>query len=153
MVQIKEIRDLPLDQIVIGPYQVRTRRVDQDIDELAESIRIHGLLSPIIVSGVGGGKFEILVGQRRFLACQKLGKPTIKAAILSEKVSEEEAKVISLTENLIRRDLASEDVIDACTFLYRKYGSVKAVAEQLGLSPRDVSDYIKYDQLVRPLKE
>jgi ParB family transcriptional regulator, chromosome partitioning protein len=143
MARIKEVKEIPLSDLEIGKGQVRLRDVGKDIDELADSIRKVGLLEPIVVcEGQTPGKFEIITGQRRFLAHHELKKPTILSAILDEKVDEQTAKVLSVTENLVRRDLNSKDLIDACTFLFKRYGSIKAVAEETGL-PRDkVSNYV-----------
>lgn len=152
--KIKEVHDIPLDKIVIGNAQVRTRDVDKRVDELAESIRAVGLLNPILVVERDDGKYEVLTGQRRFLAHQKLNADTILAAILDRRVSEVEAKIISLTENLVRVDPGRTDYIEACTYLYKMYGgNISAVAKELGI-PRDrVSNYIQYDRLISPLKE
>jgi ParB family transcriptional regulator, chromosome partitioning protein len=153
MAKIREIKDLPLDSLVIGKGQVRVRDVGKDIDELAESIKKQGLLQPIVVCESGEtGKYEILTGQRRFLAHKELKKETITACILDKKVSESEAKLISVTENLVRRDPNNKDYIDACTWLYRKYGSIKAVAEELGLSQSKVGMYVKYDRLMPEMR-
>lgn len=139
---------------MIGQGQVRTRRVGGNIDELAASINKVGLLEPIVVVETDDeGRYEILTGQRRFLAHEQLGLPTISCAILSERVDEVTAKVISLTENLVREDLALPDKIDACTFLYKRYGSLQTVAEETGLPMREVREYVKFDRLIEPLKE
>jgi ParB family chromosome partitioning protein len=133
---------------------VRVRDVGKDIEELAESIRVMGLLEPIVVcEAEKPGKYEILTGQRRFLAHKMLKKKTIRAAVLKNRVDEFAAKAISVTENLIRRDLSQKELIDACTSLYKKYGSVRAVAESTGLSPSHVSQYVKYDRLIPQLKK
>ncbi len=154
MAKICEMKEIPLDDLVIGTAQARLRHVEKKVDELAESIRKVGLLEPIVVcESETPGKYEIITGQRRFLAHQKLQKPTIIAAILDERVDEITAKVLSLTENIMRLDLNSRDCIDACTALYRRYGSVKAVAEETGLPYNEVSRYVKYDQLIPELKE
>jgi ParB family chromosome partitioning protein len=148
MAKIVEIKEIPLDALVIGKGQVRVRDVAKDLDELMASIKKQGLLQPIVVcESEEPGKYEILTGQRRFLAHKELQKKTITACILDEKVDEIEAKLISITENLVRRDPNSKDYIDACTWLYRKYGSMKAVADELGLKPATVSNYVKYDRL------
>jgi ParB family chromosome partitioning protein len=154
MSQIIETKEIPLDQLVIGTSQVRTREVGKDIDELAESIKKLGLIQPILVAPAKeAGKYEIITGQRRFLAHKALGRTSIMASILGDKVNDTEAKIRSIAENLCRRDPNPKDYIDACTALFHKYGSVKAVAEELGLKPIRVSEYIKFDQLVPPLKE
>jgi ParB family chromosome partitioning protein len=152
--QIKEVRAIKLSDLVIGKGQVRVKDVGKEIDELADSIRTMGLLEPIVVSPADkAGKYEILTGQRRFLAHRQLNKPTIMAAILSEAVDENVAKAISVTENLVRRDLSQKELIDACTSLYKKYGSVKAVCEETGLPSSKVSNYVKYDRLQPQLKK
>ena len=156
MPKIDRISDLPLESLVLGSAQARVRNVDREIDELADSIRIHGLLEPIVVCPanhtVQGDTYEILTGQRRFLAHKQLGRPTIWAAVLSERVDETTAKVLSLTENLIRRDLDSSDIIDICTALFKKYGTAKAVAEETGIPYQAVLKYVKYDRLDEQLR-
>lgn len=154
MARVQEVRDIKLSDLVIGKAQVRVRSVGKDIDELAESIRVHGLLEPIVVAPTDKeGIYEILTGQRRFLAHQKLGAEMIMSAVLDQKVDAIEAKVISLTENLIRRDLDNMDVIDACTALYKKYGTATAVADATGLPYNMVLKYVKYDRLEPELRD
>jgi ParB family chromosome partitioning protein len=154
MAKIIEIKEIPLNELVIGKGQVRVRDVGKDIDELAASIKKQGLLQPIVVcESEEPGKYEILTGQRRFLAHRLLQMETITACVLDQKVDEIEAKLISVTENLVRRDPNSRDYIDACTWLYRKYGSIKAVADELGLSPSKVADYVKYDRLMPEMRK
>lgn len=152
MAHIVEVKEVPIDSLVIGKGQVRLRDVGKEIAELAESIAKIGLLEPIVIAPVGS-KFEIITGQRRFLAHKELKKSTILAAILDRHVDETTAKVISVTENLVRRDLNSKDLIDACTALHKKYGSVKAVCEETGLPSSKVSTYVKYDRLKQELRE
>ncbi len=154
MAKIVEFREIPLKDLEIGKGQARTRQVGEGISELAESIEKVGLLEPIVVCpGSSPKKYEILTGQRRFLAHLELQRDSIWAAVLDEKVDEVEAKVISVTENIVRRDLNRMDLIDACTYLYKKYGSVKAVSDETGLPYGEVSNYVKYDRLTTDLKE
>src|SRR4051794_36934185 len=116
--KIKEVMDIPLGDLVIGKGQVRTKDVAKDIDELAQSIAVMGLLEPIVVCAAEKvGKYEILTGQRRFLAHKQLKMKTIMAVVLEKRVDEGVAKAISVTENLIRRDLSQKELIDACTAL------------------------------------
>ena len=115
MATIKAVKEIPLKDLVIGKGQVRLRDVNKDVTELADSIRKIGLLEPIVVCPADKpGKYEIITGQRRFLAHQELKKETILAAVLDEKVDETTAKVLSISENLVRRDLNRRDLIDAC---------------------------------------
>lgn len=157
MGKIKEqrtVREIDLNLLDIGKGQVRTKDAGKDLDELAESIRVMGLLEPIVVvASETKGRFEILTGQRRFLAHKQLKKKTIMATILDGAVTGEDAKAISLTENLIRRDLSQKELIDACTSLYKRYGSFQAVADETGLKASIVSRFVKYDSLIPALKK
>jgi len=154
MAKITEMIQIPLGDLELGKGQSRTRDVGKGIAELADSIRKVGQLEPIVVCpGSKPGRYEILTGQRRFLACKEIGAPTIWAAVMDERVDEVTAKVFSLTENLLRRDLNTKDCIDACTFLYKKYSSIKAVCEETGLPYQDVTNYVKYDRLIPALKD
>ena len=153
MASIAEFKKIPLGDLTIGLGQVRTRDVSKEVDELADSIAQVGLLEPIVVCPTDEvGKYEIITGQRRFLAHKELEKDTIWAAILNDRIDEMTAKVLSVTENLVRRDLHSRDLVDVCTYLYRQYGSLKGVCDETGLSYARVSQYVKYDQLIPELK-
>ena len=115
---------------------------------------MQGLLQPIVVcEAKETGKWEILTGQRRFLAHKMLKRENIPAAILDQRVEESEAKAISVTENLIRRKLSGKELIDGITYLFNIYGSIKAVSEATGLPYQKVRDYVKYPRLIKPLKE
>ena len=155
MAKIVEYREIPLGNLIISKGQARTRDVGKGIDELAESIAKQGLLQPIVVcESDPPGKWEILTGQRRFLAHQKLGKDTITAGILDKRVDEAEAKAISITENLIRRALSGQELIDGITFLYNWYGgNAAAVVRKTGFSPGYVRDYVKFPRLNKRLQE
>ena len=155
MPRITENRDLPLHNLVIGKGQVRTSEIGKDIEELADSIRVQGLLQPIVVckSREKPEKWEILTGQRRFLAHKSLRKQSITAAILDGHVDEQTAKAISITENLIRRKLSGKDLIDGVTYLYSIYGTQKAVVEATGLPREAVRKYVKYPRLTPDLKK
>jgi len=150
---ISEVRKIALSELEIGKAQARIRDVGNGIEELAESIKKVGLLEPIVVAPTGEGSYEILTGQRRFLAHQFLGETEILAAILDKVVDETEAKAISLIENLMRKDLNRLDTIDACTWLYKKYGTIRAVSDATGIPYGTVSEYVKYDRLIPELKK
>lgn len=151
--KITEYRELPVASLRIGLSQARVRDVSKNIDDLAQSIKTLGLLEPIVVAPTEEGEYEVVTGQRRFLAVQSLGWEHIRAGILDEKPDGNLAKAISLTENMVREDMADKDYIDACTALFRHYGSIKAVSEELGLPYHKVQQFVKYDQLIDALRE
>lgn len=160
MARFEDYRPIALDDLDIGQGQVRVSDTGTGIEELAESIATVGLLEPIVVAPADvDGRWEILTGQRRFLAHQylrdvgRLDPPEIMCAVLSERVSEPEAKAISLTENLMRRPLSLRDTIQACLWLYRLYDSIKEVSAHTGISESQLREYIKYPRLIPELRE
>ena len=80
----RTFEELPMSKVSIGSHQMRTRNTDAGIDELANSINKVGLLEPIVVIPSEKGKYEIVTGQRRFLAFQHLGREKIPAMVLDE---------------------------------------------------------------------
>lgn len=152
-IKIDTITEIPLDNIVIGPGVLRTRSVTKGLDELINSIKKVGLINPITVCKGENNKYELVSGQRRLLAHHKMGVKTILASVYNRRLSEDEMKIINFTESVMRTPLNREDMIDVCTTLYRKYGSIKDVAEKLGMSYNQVSNYVMYDRLIVPLKK
>ena len=153
MAKIVDYQNIPLNDLVIGKGQVRTENPGKDIDDLVTNIEVQGLLQPIVVCPAKDpGKWEILTGQRRFLAHKILKRKTISAAVMDERVDEAQAKAISVAENLVRRQLTGKELKDGILFLYNIYGSVPDVARTTGLSENKVRDYVKYPRLVPELK-
>ena len=111
MAKIVEYKNIPLEDLVIGQAQARTENPGKDIDDLVTNIEVQGLLQPIVVCPARRrGKWEILTGQRRFLAHKVLGRKKISAAVMDERVDEAKAKTISIVENLIRRNLSGTEI-------------------------------------------
>jgi ParB family transcriptional regulator, chromosome partitioning protein len=152
--RIVEYRELALDDLTIAKAQVRTVNVGEGIAELADNIGKIGLLHPIVVCPTDKpGKYEILLGQRRYLAHRELQRKTITCAVFDEKVDPITAKIISLSENAVRSALDRRDMIDVCTALYKHYGTIADVVDKTGLSANLVRQYVKYDRLMPELKE
>jgi ParB family transcriptional regulator, chromosome partitioning protein len=157
---VKGMTDIPLDDLEFGMSQARLRNISKEVDELADSIFRVGLIEPIVVveSPDTPGKYQILTGQRRYQAHRRLADSgrlenrTIRAMVLDRAVDDVEAKVISLTENSVRLDLGRPDVIDAMTWLYKRYGTVSAVHEATGISIKKIQDAVKFDRLIPELK-
>lgn len=154
MTRIKEIKEIKIDDLVVGKGQVRLTNVAKEISDLADSIRKVGLLQPIVVCPAKTeGKYEIILGQRRVLAYKELQREKILAAILDEKVSEQYAKALSLSENIIRTPLSTRDKIDACNYLYKRYLDIDILVEELGLPRAEIERYINYPRLKPELKK
>ena len=96
------MRDLALERISPNPYQARTVWNEQDLIELADSIKANGVIQPIIVRAFQGG-FQLIAGERRFRAAQMAGLAKIPALVRD--VTDEQLFEWSLVENIHRRDL------------------------------------------------
>jgi len=102
----KTITDLPLERIKSNKNQPRSTFNDQSLNELAESIREFGVLQPIIVRSIDKeDKYEIVAGERRYRASQKIGFNTIPSLILSD-VDDISSLEMALIENIHRDDLS-----------------------------------------------
>jgi ParB family chromosome partitioning protein len=144
--------EIQLERLEIARTNVRQRDITADLDELAHSIETFGLQQPIVVQPKGD-KFEILIGQRRYLAAKQLGWATIPARVERQRRDEFEAKVLSFSENVQRRELSPRDKADACKYLLDKLGSPKAVSEHLGISEPTVRKWLGYAAVPEKLKE
>ena len=96
-------KDIDLEKITAGRYQPRQEFDDVKIQELADSIKKHGVLSPILVREVGLDKFEVIAGERRVRASKIAGLKTIPSLVNQKE--DQEALEAALIENLQREDL------------------------------------------------
>ena len=141
---------IPIDRIYVGRGVTRTRGTDSALDGLIKCIKRYGLLSPLIVSQKDN-KYELVVGLRRFLAVRTLGWKKVPAMIMGH-LETSESKVLSLIDNIQRRDLSYLDLRDAIEALYMKYGSTKAIADELGISETTVQNCLPLSFAPEPIK-
>ena len=140
------IYEIDIQTIEISKLNVRHSNPLKDIDELAASIKKHGLLQPVVLLGSHDNPpYSLIAGQRRFLAHQILKKKTIRA-VFADSLSDQQAKLRSLVENLQRVELNHADIAEAITSLYEEFSSDdRKVAKETGLTLRKVRDYIKIE--------
>lgn len=124
---------IPIKAIEPNPYQPRTGPVT-NIAELANSIREHGLIQPIVVATAGEGKYTLIVGSRRLKACQRLGWDEIPAIVktLSPERSERQLVEMAVVENVQRDNLNAAEVVAALAKLKELHGTDQMVAQVLG---------------------
>ncbi len=99
----RELQHLPLELIQRGKYQPRRDMDPAALEELASSIRAQGVMQPIVVRAIDGGRFEIIAGERRWRASQQAGLEKIPAMVRD--VPDEAAIAMALIENIQREDL------------------------------------------------
>jgi ParB family chromosome partitioning protein len=140
-----QVEDISVDNIRISEFNTRKDLTagmeDASLADLANSITERGLLNPITVMTRPDGKFDLIAGQRRFLACKIVGMKTIPA-IVRDDVEDVDATIISLVENVHRADMSPVDKARAYQKIYEKYGDYGRVARETGLSVPTVRRYL-----------
>ena len=145
------IRMLRMELVRPNLHQPRQRFDDEALQRLAESIKTAGLMQPIVVRPSDAG-FEIVAGERRWRAFQKLGKPEIPAIVRA--VDDQTAAEWALVENLQREDLDPMERADGVARLMDEFGlSQSAVAMQLGLDRSTVANLLRLRDADPPLRE
>jgi ParB family chromosome partitioning protein len=107
-----------------------------------KSIRTFGLLQPIIVCLLPDGKYRLIAGRRRVLACAILQMAYTKAVVLDDIPDPAIANAIWATENLVRHETPSAELAATFEALLMKYGSVEEIARQTGIPADKVSRYL-----------
>ena len=137
----KEIFEISLKDIMPNRFQPREIFEDSALQELAQSIKEHGVIQPIIVRKVGD-KYEIIAGERRFRASQLAGKETIPALVRD--IDDKEAAKIALLENLQRKDLTPiEEAKTYQTILKLDNITQDELAQNLGKSQSAVANKLR----------
>ncbi|MEA2633161.1 MAG: ParB family transcriptional regulator, chromosome partitioning protein [Chloroflexota bacterium] len=125
------VRIVQVDHIEPNPEQPRLVFEQAALDELAASIREHGVLQPILVRPLGPNTYQIVAGERRWRASRQAGLDTIPALI--EDIDDDTALEIAIIENLQREDLSPLDEATMYDKMIREHGySIRKLAEKLG---------------------
>jgi ParB family chromosome partitioning protein len=133
---------LALDQIDPNPYQTR-REFDQELlAELADSIRVQGVLQPVVVRPGKEGRFVLILGERRLRASRLAEKTTIP--VIVRRVSEQQAAEMTLVENLQRQDLNCVEQAEAFANLSKQFKLTQEdIGGRAGVSRETVSNYMR----------
>jgi len=124
-------RLVPVDRIEANPDQPRTTWDEAALDDLAASIREHGVLQPVLVRPREGGRYQLVAGERRWRAARRAGLQTVPAMI--EEIDDDTALEIAIIENLQREDLSPLDEALMFERMTADHGySVRKLAQKLG---------------------
>ncbi len=135
-------REIAVDRIERNPFQTRTRFDEQQLEELAASIAATGVVQPILVRPLSEGRFQLIAGERRWLASQKAGRPTIPAMI--RVVSDEQAMEMTIVENLQRADLNPMEQARAFERLTRDFKMTQEqMAQRTGKNRASIANFLR----------
>ncbi|WP_313315839.1 ParB/RepB/Spo0J family partition protein [Stutzerimonas nitrititolerans] len=147
----RELQHLPLDSIQRGKYQPRRDIDPVTLEELAQSIKAQGVMQPIVVRPVGGGRYEIIAGERRWRASQQAGLEKIPAMVRD--IPDEAAIAMALIENIQREDLNPIEEAMALQRLQQEFQlTQQQVADAVGKSRVTVSNLLRLIALPDEIK-
>ena len=133
---------LSIEKLKSGKYQPRKHFDKQSLDELASSIKEHGILQPLVVRSVGAGQFEIIAGERRWRAAQQAGLHEIPAIIKT--FDNQKTLELSLIENLQREDLNPIEEAEGYQRLMTEFSlTQERVAEKVGKERATVANALR----------
>ena len=148
---------IPVTAISVSQLNIRkdldSGQEDATLEGLAQSIREHGLLSPITVRDGGDGQYELIAGQRRYLACCQLGWDTIPANVRND-LDDHSATAVSLIENVQRAETLPLDKARAYRLLLERYqGDMKRVAQETGVTVPTIQRYVSLLDLAPEIQD
>jgi ParB family transcriptional regulator, chromosome partitioning protein len=142
---------LPVGQLQAGKYQPRTRMDEGALAELASSIKTQGIMQPVLVRGIGNGRYEIIAGERRFRAAQLAGLDEIP--VLVREVDDQAAAAMALIENIQREDLNPLEEAQGIARLISDFNFThEQAATAVGRSRSAVSNLLRLINLAAPVQ-
>ncbi len=146
-----EIVNVPIWQIETNRYQPRVEFNEESLNELAESIREHGLIQPITVR-LMGDSYEIIAGERRFRACKRLGYTDVPCTIMD--ADEIQSAQMALVENIQRENLTSIEEAKAYVLIMRQVGCTQEeLAIKMGKSQSTIANKIRLLNLPEEIQD
>jgi len=146
-------RRVPIELIRPGVFQPRRRFAEAELEALAQSIREKGILQPLLVRPLAGedADFELVAGERRWRAAQRLGLHEVP--VIVRPIADSEALEIALVENLHRENLSPLEEAEAYSRLMEEFGRTQAsLAEAVGKSRSHVANTVRLLSLPAPVR-
>ncbi len=139
---VNTVARIPLEQIEVNPFQPRVDFNEEALQELSESIRVHGVIQPVTVRKLAAKKYQLIAGERRLRASKLAGFKDIPAYVRAS--NDQEALEIALIENIQREDLNAMEIainyqrlIDECTLTHESLG------KRLGKNRSTVTNFLR----------
>ena len=146
------VREIAVDAIRPNPWQPRTHFDEHELEEMADSIRAHGLLQPVLVSQQRDGTFQLITGERRWRAVQLAGMPTLPAMV--KEATPQASLEMALVENIQRRDLNPLEEAHAYRQLLDEHGlTQEQLGQRIGKSRVSVTNTLRLLHLPEPIRE
>ena len=143
--------EIPLDHIERNPFQTRTRFDEAKLTELTQSIAASGVVQPIVVRPLSEGKYQLITGERRWLASRKAGKATIPAIV--RQASDEQTLEMTIVENLQRADLNPMEQARAYQRLSHDFKMTQEqMATRTGKERASVANFLRLLRLPEPIQ-
>src|SRR5438309_4782076 len=135
-------QEIAIDNIDANPYQTRRRINEAALQELVDSIRTSGVVQPVVLRPAANGRFQLVAGERRWLASKRAGKTAIPAVV--RQISNEQAMEITIIENLQREDLNPVEQARAFERLSREFGlTQEQIASRTGKDRASIANFIR----------
>lgn len=145
-------QEIAIDLIEPNPYQTRRQIRPEALNELTESIKATGVVQPVVLRPLENGRFQLVAGERRWLASRRAGKPTIPAVV--REISNEQAMEITIIENLQREDLNAMEQARAFERLSREFNfTQEQIATRTGKDRASISNFIRLLKLPQDVQD
>lgn len=142
--------ELPLDRIRPNPFQPRQVFDPEGLEELAQSIRLHGILQPIVVRRRGDETYELIAGERRWRASRAAGLKAIPALVRAD-FGDAQMLEVALVENVQRRDLDPLEKARGYQRMMQELGlTQEQVAQKVGLKRASIANHLRLLELPEP---
>jgi ParB family transcriptional regulator, chromosome partitioning protein len=147
----EQVQKVALDQVVASPLQPRKTFAEQDLADLVESIKEHGVIQPLIVRRVAG-KFELIAGERRWRASQQAGLKEVP--VILRQAEDLEVLEVAMVENLQRSDLNPIEEADGYALLAGRFKlTQEQIAQKVGKNRATVANALRLTGLAGDVKE
>jgi ParB family chromosome partitioning protein len=144
---------IPIGEISPNPYQPRKTFNEASIEELARSVREHGIVQPLVVTKTGDHKYRLIAGERRFRAAQKAGLEQVPV-VVKETMTDSDVLQVALIENIQREDLNPIEEAYAYHQLHEEFGlTQEEISKRVGKERSTVANFLRLVKLPDSVKK